>query len=143
MKNIFPKNFIKIVLITSIWVNISEVFRYFIIVMPEMHRDLAAIPNVAPMNLFVFSIWGIWDTILTASIVYVTWLCHSKFSTKNSTILIAGIFSWIMFFLLFWIGMINMNLANPKILLYTLPLSLFETLVAAWITTKQLELHND
>ncbi len=143
MKNIFPKNFIKIVLITSIWVNISEVFRYFIIVMPEMHRDLAAIPNVAPMNLFVFSIWGIWDTILTASIVYVTWLCHSKFKSKNRTILIAGIFSWIMFFLLFWIGMINMNLANPKMLLYTLPLSLFETLVAAWITTKQLELQND
>ncbi|MGH1339811.1 MAG: hypothetical protein ACRBFS_27070 [Aureispira sp.] len=139
MNKIFPDNFIKLVLMTSIWVNISEVFRYFLIVMPTMREELASISNVAPMDWWIFSIWGLWDTILTASIVFITWLCYKSFGTGKRTILIAGTISWGMFFLLFWIGMVNMNLANPTLLIVTLPLCLLETMVAAWITIKLID----
>src|SRR5688572_3614003 len=114
MQTIFPAKFVKITLLTSIWINVSEVFRYFIIVMPTMRKELSVIPNVAPMNWIVFSIWGVWDTILTASIVFITWLCYKNYGRNTKMIFIAGTTSWAVFFLLFWIGMVNMNLANPK-----------------------------
>jgi hypothetical protein len=139
MTTIFPNRFLKITLLTSIWINISEVFRYFVIVMPTMRKDLAVIPNVAPMDWWVFSIWGVWDTILTASIVFITWLCLKNYGKRNKTILIAGTTSWTIFFLLFWIGMVNMNLANPKLLFFTLPLSWIETTIGAWIAIKLFE----
>jgi hypothetical protein len=141
MKSIFPKKFITTVLITSIWVNISEVFRYFVIVMPQMRKDLSAIPNVAPMDWVVFSIWGVWDTILTAFIVFIAWLCFNVFGKSMKTILVAGTTCWL-FFLLFWIGMVNMNLAKPSLLLFTLPLSWIEMTVAAWIASKFLSVEN-
>ena len=101
MTTIFPDRFLKITLLTSIWINISEVFRYFVIVMPTMRKDLAVIPNVAPMDWLVFSIWGVWDTILTASIVFITWLCLKIYGQSTKTIFISGTITWAMFFLLF------------------------------------------
>jgi hypothetical protein len=136
MTTIFPNKFLKITLLTSIWINISEVFRYFVIVMPAMRKDLAVVPNVAPMDWWIFSIWGVWDTILTASIVFITWLCFKTYGKSKKTIFISGATSWAMFFLLFWIGMVNMNLANPKLLFFTLPLSWIETTIGAWIAIK-------
>jgi hypothetical protein len=138
MTTIFPNKFLKITLLTSIWINISEVFRYFVIVMPTMRKDLAVVPNVAPMDWWVFSIWGVWDTILTASIVFITWLCLKTYGQSTKTIFIAGTTTWAMFFLLFWVGMVNMNLANPNLLFLTLPLSWIETTIGAWIAIKLL-----
>lgn len=143
MQTIFPNKFVKITLLTSIWINISEVFRYFVIVMPTMRKDLSAIPNVAPMDWWVFSIWGVWDTILTASVVFITWLCFKTFGDKKRTIYIAGTTCWAMFFLLFWVGMVNMNLSNPNLLLLTLPLSWIEMTIGAWIALKLLDKSDD
>jgi len=139
MERIFPNHFLKMVLLVSIWVNVSEVFRYFLVVMPELRKQLAVIPNVAPMDWWVFSIWGLWDTILTAAMVFITWLCYLNFGKNYKTLWVAGITCWVMFFLLFWIGLVNMNLAQPKILFITLPLCLLETTVTAWIILNLIE----
>jgi hypothetical protein len=50
--------------IVSVWINASEIFRYFTLVMPMTRETLATVPNVAPMNLPVFLVWGLWDTLL-------------------------------------------------------------------------------
>jgi hypothetical protein len=139
MKSIFPDKFLKLVLLTSIWVNISEVFRYFVIVRPIMQEHLSAIPNVLPMDWGIFSIWGVWDTILTIGIVFIAWLCNQVYGKSTRTIIIAGTTSWAMFFLLFWVGLVNMTLSKIGLLAYTLPLSWIETTVGAWITIKLLE----
>ena len=139
MKSIFPAKFLQIVLITSIWVNSSEVFRYFVIVMPAMRKNLSAIPNVAPMDWGVFSIWGLWDSILTAGFVFISSLCFKAYGKSTKTIMIAGTTSWTMFFLLFWIGLVNMNLTKISLLAYTLPLSWIETTIAAWIAIRLLD----
>jgi hypothetical protein len=139
MTTIFPNGFLKVTLITSIWINASEVFRYFVIVMPKMREHLAVVPNVAPMNWWVFSIWGVWDTILTASIVFITWLCLKTYGRGTKTIFVAGLTSWATLFLLFWVGMVNMNLSDPDLLLFTLPLSWIETTIGAWIAARLLK----
>ncbi|NOY42989.1 MAG: hypothetical protein GXP26_14285 [Planctomycetes bacterium] len=77
------QRFAVITLLVSIWVNVSEVFRYFAIVMPAMRRDLAAIPNVAPMNWPVFAVWGVWDTILAAFVVFLTLFLLPDTGTQN------------------------------------------------------------
>ncbi len=138
MKSIFPDKFLKLVLITSIWVNISEVFRYFIIVVPSLKKHLALLTDFAPVNLTVISVWGIWDTILTAGIVFVTWLCFKVYGKSTKTILISGTTTWALFFLLYWVGMANMNLTKVYLLAFTLPLCWIETTIGAWITIKLL-----
>jgi len=130
------KDFLVITLLVSVWVNISEVFRYFVIVRPEMHDHLAAVTNVADMNIIIFAIWGVWDTILTGLFVFLFWLCSAVFGNNNRTVILSGLVSWCFFFLLFWAGMANMNLSSWSFLCVVLPLTLLETLVAAYIASK-------
>jgi len=133
------QKFIWLVLITSIWINASEIFRYFVIVMPATREHLSVVPNVAPMDWFIFSLWGIWDTILTIVLVFITWLCANHYGKTTKTIFIAGTTTWATFFLLFWLAMVNMNLSKVSLLDYTLPLSWIEMIVGAWITVKLLQ----
>ncbi len=130
------KDFIVITIITSLWVNASEVFRYFVLVRPEMHEYLSVVPNVADMSWGIFAIWGLWDTLLTALYVFLFWLCAQTFGNNLKAVLISGFMSWCFFFLLFWVGMANMNLSSWSYLLIVLPLALVETLVAALIASK-------
>lgn len=123
------------VLLVSIWVNASEVFRYFVIVMPETRVFLAMVPNIAPMNWPVFLVWGAWDTLLTAMIVFMFWLVSQVFGNSLRSVLVAGIASWAFFFVLFWVGMCNMSLAKPSLAVVALPLALLETLVASYIAS--------
>lgn len=127
------KKFIQIALLTSIWVNASEVFRYFIIVMPEMKSFLSMVPKVASMNLSIFAIWGVWDTILTMLVVFVYYLYSEKYGRNTASILRAGTISWAFFFLLYWVGTANMNLAQWSFVAIPLSLAWLEMVVASWI----------
>lgn len=134
-KPFIVKDFVVITLLTSIWVNASEVFRYFVLVRPEMHSYLSMVPNVADMNWGIFAIWGVWDTLLTALYVFLFWLCAQVFGNTLRSIITSGVMSWCFFFVLFWVGMANMNLSSWGYLIIVLPLALLETLVAAWIAS--------
>lgn len=130
------KRFLGITLLVSIWVNVSEVFRYFVIVMPETREFLSMVPNVAPMDWGVFMIWGVWDTLLTACIVFMYWLVSQTFGNNGRSIVIAAVASWAFFFVLFWIGTYNMALTTLSLAAIALPLALLETLVASWIASR-------
>lgn len=124
---------VMVVVLVSVWVNASEVFRYFAIVMPETREFLHMVPNIAPMNLTVFLIWGLWDTLLTTMIVVMYWLVAQHRGHSFSSASIAGLASWAFFFVLFWVGMINMSLTSVQLALIALPLALLETVVASGI----------
>lgn len=129
------KQFLIVVVLVSIWVNASEVFRYFVIVMPETRQFLSMVPNIAPMDWGVFMIWGIWDTLLTACIVFMFWLIAKVFGNNNRSVVIAGLVSWAFFFVLFWVGMYNMSLTSISLAAIALPLALLETIVASFIAS--------
>jgi len=130
------KQFAIITLIVSIWINISEVFRYFLLVMPRVKAFFPNKSGVAEMDLVIFSIWGIWDTLLTAVLVFVFWIYAKSFGNNRISILGSGIFVWLAVFVIFWVATANMGLSSWSILLITLPLSLFEMIVGAWLTSK-------
>ncbi len=128
------KNYIIVVLITSLWVNASEVFRYFMLVMPAMIETYAHTGKaVAEMNVTIFSIWGLWDTILTGLLVFIVWLYTQVFGYSVRSVLKSSTVVWVSIFVIFWIATANMGLSTWKILLITLPLSWLEMFVGGWI----------
>lgn len=130
------KKFIIVTLIVSIWVNVSEVFRYFVIVMPATRKFLISVPNVAPMNWRVFSLWGLWDTVLTIMIVFMFWLVARSFGNNFQSILIASTASWTFLFFLFWVAMFNMSLSSLGLALIALSLAWIEVFIASFISSK-------
>ena len=130
------KQFIRITLITSIWINISEVFRYFIFVMPAVKSFFAGREGIAEMDLPIFSIWGVWDTLLTALLVFVTWLYANVFGSHTRSIIGSGTIVWLSVFVIFWVATANMGLSSWTILLIALPLSWIEMVVGAWIASR-------
>ena len=130
------RQFIIITLITSIWINCSEVFRYFVFVMPQMQAFFAQQNGVATMNGWIFLIWGFWDTLLTAALVFFTWLYTQQFGNQASSILKSATFVWASVFVIFWVAAANMGIAPWNILWITLPLSWLEMTLGAWIAHK-------
>nr|WP_299383406.1 hypothetical protein [Allomuricauda sp.] len=127
------KQFVIITLITSIWINISEVFRYFIFVMPTTKDFFDHKEGVAQMDWGIFAIWGLWDTLLTSLLVFIFWLYSKSFGLNIKSVLNAATIVWLSVFVIFWVATANMGLSNWGILLITLPLSWLEMVVGAWI----------
>jgi hypothetical protein len=127
------RRFVVVLLLVNIWVNVSEVFRYFVIVMPATREYLTVVPDVAPMDWGVFAVWGVWDTILTAFVVGVAWLFLARYGRSAWVGLAAGSFAWMGFFVLFWLAMYNMRLSSPTLPLVALPLAWIEMIVAAYL----------
>ncbi len=135
-QNFVFKQFAVITLIVSIWINISEVFRYFIFVMPRVKSFFLNQSGVAEMDFGIFSVWGFWDTLLTAILVFIFWLYAKSFGNNGKSVLVSGLIVWSSVFVIFWVATANMGLSSWKILLITLPLSLLEMVVGAWVASK-------
>jgi len=136
-RKLVARDFVLITLITSIWVHASQLVRFFAYAKPELQSFLSAVPNVAPMdNVVTLVIWGLWDMLLTALYVLLFWLFAQVFGNNNRSVLCSGLMSWCFFFVLFWVGMANMNLSDWSPLLVILPLALLETVVASYIASK-------
>lgn len=130
----FPaRAFLTAIFANAIWVNLSEIFRYFVFIMEMMREAFPQLPDIAPMNIGVFMIWGIWDTILVFSITGFAWLFFERFGYSLRNGVIAGTLFWLAVFVILWLGLLNMNLATPTILMTALPLAWLEMIVAAII----------
>ena len=116
-----------------VWINASEVFRYFAFVMPMMRQALPQLPDVAPMNLPVFLIWGVWDTVLLLAVTGYAQLHLERFGRTPAQALLAGTLIWAAIFVILWLGLFNMNLASLRVLAVALPLSWLEMVLAAFI----------
>ena len=130
----FPSGtFVVACLVVSVWVNASEVFRYFVFVMPLTREHLAMVPDIAPMSWPVFGVWALWDTLLVVMAVLVYWLYAERFGASVRSSIIAGTVSWLFLFVLFWVAMFNMSLAPLRVVAIALPLAWFELVVASLI----------
>jgi len=123
------------------WINASEVFRYFVFVMPMIRDTLSMAPDVAPMDWQVFLVWGIWDTILVCVATAIPWMVMTLFGGHLRNAVAAGTGTWLAVFVIFWLGTYNMNLATPEIVLTALPLAWLEMCVAALIVWRMCFAH--
>lgn len=127
------KPFILALFLNLIWINVSEVFRYFVFVMPMMREAFAFVPDIAPMDVSVFLVWGVWDTILVLSVTSIAWLALDRLGLSQKHIVIIATGIWATVFVILWLGLFNMNLATPAIVLTALPLAWLEMYVAVWL----------
>ncbi len=130
------RRFVVVSLIVSLWVIAGETFRYFVVVMPGLRSHLSMVPNVAPMDTKVFCVWSAWMMTLTFCLVFMTWIVAQRFGNSTQMAVIAGTISWCFFFVLFWVGMVNMNLAPVGLALVALPLAWIELVVASLISSR-------
>jgi len=130
---LFTRSFGVALLTNFIWINLSEVFRYFAFVMPMMRDAFPVIPDVAPMNVPVFVIWGAWDTILVLTATVIPWMAMQVFGGTFRNAIVTGTGVWFSVFVILWIGLFNMNLATPEVLGIALPLAWLELVIASLI----------
>ena len=125
-----------------LWINASEVFRYFIFIMPMMREAFPGLSDVAPMNIPVFLIWGVWDTIMVITATLLPWMAMQLFGATPMRFVVYGTGVWLGVFVILWLGLYNMNLATPGILAVALPLAWLEMVVAAlivwWFTARDI-----
>ncbi|MEM8771445.1 MAG: hypothetical protein AAGD92_07340 [Pseudomonadota bacterium] len=117
----------------SLFVHPSEIARYLFFVMPMTREFLAALPDAAPLDPFVFASWGVWTSILASVMVVSAWLSAARFGPGLGSAFFAGGFVWIAFFVLFWLGAINMGVGSPGAAVIALPWALAECLIACVI----------
>jgi hypothetical protein len=127
------RSFLLVLLVAFLWLNVSEVFRYFAFVMPMMREAMSSVPGVAPMNLAVFLVWGLWDTLLFAAVCVIAWLFHEKFGGGIRNTIAAGTLLWLAIFCIFWLAAYNMNLTIARVPLVALPLAWIEMVVVVAI----------
>lgn len=127
------RSFLRVLLVAFLWLNASEVFRYFVFVMPMTREAMSAVRDVAPMTLAVFTIWGLWDTLLFAVVGVIAWLYHEKFGGGMRHTLAAGTLLWLTIFCIFWLAAYNMNLTVARVPLVALPLAWIEMVVVVAI----------
>jgi hypothetical protein len=125
--------FLLALIANTIWINLSEVFRYFAFIMPMMRSTLSLVPDVAPMNVPVFLIWGVWDTVLVVAATGFSSLLLERFGNSVRVVFATGSAIWATVFVLFWVGLWNMNLAKPIVLAVALPLAWIEMVIAVFI----------
>jgi phosphoglycerol transferase MdoB-like AlkP superfamily enzyme len=118
---------------SGLWLTLSEVVRYFAFVMPETRERFSMVPDVAPMSVAVFGWWSLWMLLLTSSVVYAYWLHAKVMGHTYKTVFISATFCWVLFFVLFWFGSINMGLAHISTATVALPWAWVELLLTCLI----------
>ena len=130
----FPfKEVMRTCLAVNTWVGISQLFRYFVIVVPMMRAAFPNVEDIVPITWPVVIAWGVWVTIYLAWFVSIIWIFFERFGTTVNIALIAGSMATIPVYGLFWLALYLMSLTTPMIILIALPLAWIELLIAAMI----------
>lgn len=133
MKNINQTPTFAAMFWSGLWLTLSEVVRYFTYVMPKTREHFSMIPDVAPMSVGIFGWWSLWMLLLTLSVVYAYGLHAKVLGHTGKAVFVSASFSWVLFFVLFWFGSINMGLAHFSTALVALPWAWIELLVTCLI----------
>ena len=115
------------ILLATIWISVSEFVRNEYLVKSywtKHYQDLGLTFPSEPIN---GAMWGIWS-LLFAIVIYIL---AKKFTLLRTTIL-----AWFIGFVMMWVVIGNLGVLPYGLLLYTIPLSILESFIAAFIIKK-------
>ncbi len=121
------KNTILPILIVGIWINISEIIRWELLIKSFWVKHYVGINLVFPNDPINGIIWVLWG-FLIAIVIYIL--------SKIFTVLQTTLLSWFVVFVSLWIVLWNINMLPKNILWYVVPLSFFEVFVGAFLSKK-------
>lgn len=135
-KEIFSmKKFIVVTLITSIWIHIGEIFRAVVVAFPMIKAFFGDKIEVGPMGLSNALIWGLWDIILTAVLVFILWLCIQSFGRTFKSIIISSTVTAFATLGIFWIATVNTGLGEWRTAFIIFPIAWVEMIIGAAIAS--------
>lgn len=117
-KTVFP------ILITGIWINLSETIRWELLIKIywiEHYQNLNLVFPNEPINGIIWLIWGFFFAI-------VIFILSTKFNLLQTTFL-----SWFAVFVMMWIVIWNVDILPQGILWFNAPLSLIEAFIGSLI----------
>lgn len=115
------------ILVTGLWVNLSETLRWIFLVRSywvEHYESMNLVYPETPINTLVWIVWG----FLIAVTIFAL---STKFDLFKTVFL-----TWLVVFVMGWLVLWNMDTLPLGILVFVVPLSLFEICVGALICTK-------
>lgn len=115
------------ILLSSIWISISEFVRNEFILKTYWVEHYEKMGLVFPSEPVNGAFWGIWSLCFAIAI----FILAKKFTLLQTTLM-----AWYVGFILMWIVLWNMSVFPIAILIFAVPLSLFESFVASYITFK-------
>ncbi|WP_310993961.1 hypothetical protein [Aequorivita marina] len=130
------KQFVIITLITSIWIHIAEIARAIFVAFPLMEEFFAGRIPIGAMELSNALIWGLWDTLLSAVLVFIFWLCSVAFGNNLKSIIISGTTTALATIGVFWIANVNTGLGAWSTAAIIFPIAWAEMIIGAWIASK-------
>ena len=120
-------------LLTGLWINISETIRWELLVKAYWVDFFDSFGHVLPEQAINLVIWVIWGF----SVALVIYVLSRKFSLIHTTLL-----AWCALFVLLWLVLWNLGILPITILAIVIPWSFVEVFVAAWICKKLLPQEN-
>lgn len=131
--NTFKKTILP-VLLTGIWINISETIRWEFLVKKYWIDHYESLNLFFPTELMNNITWMIWGFLFAV----VIFILSKKFNLIQTTLL-----SWFVVFVLLWIVLWNVGVLPNGMLWYVAPLSLLETFVGAFICKRFIGIKKD
>ena len=135
-KKFILKQFVVITLLTSIWINIAEIFRAVVIAFPRIKAFFGDRIVIGEMELSNALIWGLWDTLLTIALVFIYWLTANTFGRNFKSILISATMTSVATLGIFWIATVNTGLGEWSTAFIVFPVAWIEMIIGAWIASK-------
>jgi len=123
----FLKKTVLPILISTIWISISEFVRNEFLLKNYWTEHYEAMGLVFPSEPVNGAVWGIWSLFFAIAI----YIIAKKFSLWETTFL-----SWFAGFVMMWVVAGNMGVFPFGILYFAVPLSILEAFIAALIILK-------
>jgi hypothetical protein len=121
------KNTILPVLLATIWISISEFVRNQLLFQSYWVDHYQAMGLEFPAEPINGAIWGVWSLLFALAI----FIFSKKFSFWQTVL-----YAWFIGFVLMWVVIGNLGVLPYVLLVYAVPLSFLEVLVAVFIIMK-------
>lgn len=115
------------IFLTGIWINISETIKWELLIKFYWIEYYQNVNLVFPSDFVNIIVWMIWGFMCGITIF--------TFSRKF-TILQTTLMSWFVAFVMMWVVVWNIGVLPTKMLLFNIPLSLFEAFIGALICNR-------
>jgi hypothetical protein len=112
------------ILLATIWISLSEFIRNEFLVKSFWIRHYQELGLIFPSKPVNGALWGVWSLLFAIAV----FILAKKFTLLQTTFL-----SWFMAFVMMWAAIGNLGVLPYGLLVYAIPLSILEALVATFI----------
>ena len=112
------------IFLAFIWISISEFVRNSFLVHSQWINHFQNLGLIFPEQPINGAIWGIWSLVFSI-FLYIIYKRFNFFETIS--------IGWVVGFLMMWLVLGNLNVLPINILIYAVPLSIIEVIIAVYI----------